>query len=136
MLQITILHNSLTTAVQIFSLVDFLADLYINGESTFEIQEQGKMKTVTVDRSVYKLSKQATEVFKSIHDEWELDICEKNPYDNLIGGKSTVLMSNQTQQLCQHSNHKPHTSIPNNNTLTNNCLFYFPKITTNTIQLS
>lgn len=51
MLQITILHNSLTTAVQIFPLVDFLADLYINGESTFEIQGQGKMKTVTVHGS-------------------------------------------------------------------------------------
>lgn len=85
--------------------------MYINGESTFEIQEQGKMKTVTVDRSVYKLSKQATEAltFKSIYDQWELDICEKNPYDNLIGGKSTVLMSKQ--QLSQHSNHKFHTSI-------------------------
>ena len=51
-----------------------MADLYINGESTIEIQGQGKMKTVTVDRSVYKLSKQATEAFKSIHDEWQLDI--------------------------------------------------------------
>ena len=35
-----------------------MADLYINGESAFEIQEQGRMKTVTVDRCVYKLSKQ------------------------------------------------------------------------------
>lgn len=114
--------------------------MYINGESTFEIQEQGKMKTVTVDRSVYKLSKQATEAlkFKSIYDQWELDICEKNPYDNLIGGKSTVLMSKQ--QLSQHSNHKFHTSITKILQLTNNCLFYFleekiPKITINTIQL-
>ena len=40
-----------------------MADLYINGESAFEIQDQGKMKTVTVDRSVCKLSKQPTEAF-------------------------------------------------------------------------
>ena len=40
--------------------VNIMADLYINGESAFEIQEQGKMKTVTVDRSVSKLSKQAS----------------------------------------------------------------------------
>ena len=103
MLQITILHNS---PVRTLSLVDFLADLYISGESTFEIQEQGKMKTATVDRSVYKHSKQATEAFKSIHDEWELHICEKNPYDNLIGGKSTVLIFNHTQ-LSQDSNQNP-----------------------------
>lgn len=49
------------------------------------------MKTVTVNRNVYHLTKQATEAFKRIHDEWELDICEKNPYDNLIGGRSTAL---------------------------------------------
>ena len=46
--------------------VNVMADLYINGESTIAIQEQGKMKTVTVDRSVYKLSKQATEAFNPI----------------------------------------------------------------------
>ena len=28
--------------------VNIMANLYINGESAFEIQEQGKMKTVTV----------------------------------------------------------------------------------------
>ena len=39
-LQITILHNS----PQILSFVDFLADLHINGEATFEIQEQGKFE--------------------------------------------------------------------------------------------
>jgi len=45
-----------------------------------------------VNPSVYKLSQQATLAFKAIHDEWELDVCEKNPYDHLIGGKKFVYM--------------------------------------------
>ena len=48
------------------------------------------MKTVMVNPSVYKLSQQATEAFKTIHDEWELDVGEKNPYDWLEVGKKPV----------------------------------------------
>lgn len=86
--------------------VEFLADLYINGESTFEIEEQStsKMKTVTVTRNVYTLAKEAIAEFKTIHDEWELDVCERNPYDALIGGlysrgKSHVLRLSVPIQL-------------------------------------
>ena len=77
--------------------MDFLADLYINGESTFEIEEQSfsKMKTVTVTRNVYTLSKEAIAEFKTIHDEWELDVCERNPYDALIGGSFSFYESFQ-----------------------------------------
>ena len=85
--------------------MDFLADLCINSESTFEIEEQStsKMKTVTVTRNVYTLSKEAIAEFKTIHDEWELDVCERNPYDALIGDsfsfiarKSNIIMKNIT----------------------------------------
>ena len=77
--------------------MDFLADLYVNGESTFEIEEQStsKMKTVTVTRNVYTLSKEAIAEFKTIHDEWELDVCERNPYDALIGGSFSLYESFQ-----------------------------------------
>ena len=85
--QIAILYIN---SSQLLSLVAFLADLYIHGETTFEIQEQGKMKTVMVNPSAYRLSKEATAAFKTIHDEWEVDVCEKNPYDNLIGGKKPI----------------------------------------------
>ena len=34
-----------------YFLVDFLTDLYIHGESTYEFVEQGKLKTVSVNRS-------------------------------------------------------------------------------------
>ena len=71
--------------------MDFLADLYIHVETTFEIVEQGKMKTVAVNRTEYILTPDAISEFKTIHDSWELDICEKNPYDALIGG---ILLNN------------------------------------------
>ena len=66
--------------------MDFLADLYIHGETTDEIVDQGKMKSVTVNRTGYHLTPDAISEFKTIHDSWELDIWEKNPYDALIGG--------------------------------------------------
>ena len=77
--------------------MDFLADLYINGESTFEIEEQStsKMKTVTVTGNVYTLSKEAIAEFKTIHDKWELDVCERNPHDALIGGSFSFYESFQ-----------------------------------------
>lgn len=67
-------------------LVNFLADLYIHGESTFEIEEKGKIKEVTVNRTRYHLTGEAMMQFKEIHDGWELDVCQKNPHDALIGG--------------------------------------------------
>ena len=37
-----------------------------------------------VDRKMYALSAEAMEMFENIHDEWELNICEKYPHDLLI----------------------------------------------------
>ena len=69
-----------------FLIANWLAYLYIHGESTFEILEQGKMKSVVVNRTEHSLTDEAISQFKEIHDEWELDVCEKNPYDPLLGG--------------------------------------------------
>ena len=44
------------------------------------------MKSVAVNRTKYQPTPDAISEFKTIHDSWELDICEKNPYDALIGG--------------------------------------------------
>ena len=66
--------------------VDFLADLYIHGEMTYQIEDKGKLKAVTVNRTEYTLTEEALETFEKIHDSREKDICEKNPTDALIGG--------------------------------------------------
>ena len=83
--------------------VDFLADLYIHGETTYEIVDQGKMKTVAVNRTEYMLTTDAISEFKTIHDSWELDICEKNPYDALIGGKLGSEQFHKTKNSTKHS---------------------------------
>lgn len=70
--------------------VDFLADLYIHGETTYQIEEKGKLKSVMVNRTDYTLTEKALETFEDIHDSWEKEICEKNPTDALIGGKYYV----------------------------------------------
>ena len=62
-----------------YIIVDSLADLYVHGETTYDIVDQGKMKSVTVNRTEYQLTPDAISEFKTIHDSWELDICEKNP---------------------------------------------------------
>lgn len=58
----------------------------MHGETTFQILEKGKMKSVSVNRTEYCLTDEAIKEFKDIHDNWELDVCEKNPYDPLLGG--------------------------------------------------
>lgn len=65
-----------------------MTDLYIHGENTFEIEENGKCKVVSVNRTEYELTDEAVAVFKEIHDEWELEVCKKNPHDALLGGNS------------------------------------------------
>ena len=65
----------------------FLADLYVQGESTYDVQQCEKMTNVTVTRTKYKLSKDAIAAFEAIHDDWELNICQRYPHDPLIGGK-------------------------------------------------
>ena len=50
-------------------LENFLATLYIHGETTFEVEEDGKRKTVKVERSEFNLTEKAISAFKAIHDE-------------------------------------------------------------------
>lgn len=66
--------------------VEFLNDLYIDGEDTNSIEEGDKMTTVFVERKKFELSEEAWAHFKVIHDEWEMSICHENPHDALIGG--------------------------------------------------
>ena len=66
--------------------VQYLATLYIEGESTYTIEDEDKITSVFVDRTIYTLNPEAMEVFESIHDDWEVNICEKYPHDVLVGG--------------------------------------------------
>ena len=66
-------------------LVEFLADLYMQGESTFTIEQEEKLTNVIVNRKTHVLSPEATKEFEKIYDDWETT-CEKYPYDPLIGG--------------------------------------------------
>lgn len=71
-------------------LENFLASLYIHGETTFEVEEDGKRKSVKVERTEYNLTEEAITAFKAIHDEWELEVCKKNPHDALLGGNTAT----------------------------------------------
>lgn len=71
-------------------LENFLASHYIHGEKTFEVEEDGKRKTVKVERTEFNLTEKAISAFKVIHDEWELEVCKKNPHDALLGGNSAT----------------------------------------------
>lgn len=66
--------------------MDFLTDLYIDGEDTYAIEEGDRLRTVIVDRNKYELTAEALKNFEAVHDEWEMNICEKHPHDALIGG--------------------------------------------------
>ena len=70
-----------------YFLVDFLTDLYIHGESTYEFVEQGKLKTVSVNRSEswYPHSRCYISVQNNL---WFMGAgyLWKYPYDALIGG--------------------------------------------------
>ena len=59
----------------------------MEGESTFEITQEEKITTVVVDRKKYILSPQALQAFENVHNDWEMNICKKYPYEPLIGGK-------------------------------------------------
>ena len=74
------------------NIVNFLAGLYCNGESTYTIEDNDKMTTVTVDRAKYKLSKEAEYTFECIHNDWEINIWKKYPYEPLIGGNITFTL--------------------------------------------
>lgn len=68
--------------------VDYLANLYGEGQLTYTIQDDDKITTVIVDRQEFHLTEPARHAFEAIHDQWELTVCEKCPHDPLIGGKT------------------------------------------------
>ena len=43
-----------------------------------------KKKEVSVVRTEFKLTDEAIDEFKAIHNEWEFEVCEKNPLDALL----------------------------------------------------
>lgn len=45
-------------------LENFLASLYIHGETTFEVEEDGKRKSVKVERTEYNLTEEAITALK------------------------------------------------------------------------
>ena len=49
--------------------VDFLTDLYIDGEETYGIEEGECLRTVIVDRNKYELTAEALKNFEAVHDE-------------------------------------------------------------------
>lgn len=57
---------------------DFLADLYIHGESTYVIEDENQLKAVPVKRTQYHLSLEALcSRNLKFHDNWKLRICQK-----------------------------------------------------------
>ena len=66
--------------------VEVLTNLYIEGEETYTIEEGDKLTTVVVDWSRFVLTEEARSSFETIHDEWEMTVCQKYPHDALVGG--------------------------------------------------
>ena len=69
-----------------FLVVEFLANLYIEGEEIYSIEEDKKVLTVIVERKKYQLTQEAMDLFEEVHDSWELEVCKKYPHDVLTGG--------------------------------------------------
>ena len=84
-------HRCFNYSKKTLILVDILSELYIHGETTYHIEESGKVKTVSVNRTEFHLSEEAQAEYESLHDEWEVEICKKHPHDPLIAG--TILVS-------------------------------------------
>jgi hypothetical protein len=60
--------------------VEFLTNLYIDGEKTFSKTEVGKIVDVKVEREQYTFSPEAKSLFAEIHDNWEMNVCKNfNP---------------------------------------------------------
>ena len=68
--------------------MNFLTQLYIEGEDSYTIEDEDKMTSVEVYRKKYVLSQEAINSFEQFHDEWALSICEKYPHDALVGGEN------------------------------------------------
>lgn len=77
--------------------VHFLATLYADGETTYEIENDEKITNVIVNRTKYKLSPEALTTFENVHDDWEMNVCKKYPYEPLIGGKIHMAMFKNNQ---------------------------------------
>ena len=72
--------------------VCFLAELYTEGESTFVIENDHKITNVIVNRKRYTLAADASTAFENIHDDWEMNVCKKYPYEPLIGGILYIIL--------------------------------------------
>jgi len=62
--------------------------LYITGETTYSIEDKGKMTSVEVKRKTFTLNQEAIDCFEKIHEDWELDD------DALVGGEKFALTVN------------------------------------------
>jgi hypothetical protein len=61
--------------------------LYTEGESTYIINNDDKITNIVVNRKKLTLSPAAFTAFENVHDDWEMNICKKYPYEPFIGGK-------------------------------------------------
>lgn len=52
------------------------------------------MTSVEVKRKKFTPNQEAIDCFEKIHDEWELNVCEKYPHDALVGGEKFALTVN------------------------------------------
>ncbi len=66
--------------------VEFLTNLYIQGEETFSKTDVGKIVHVKVDREQYRLPTEAKSLFANIHDYWEMNVCKQYQSDVLLSG--------------------------------------------------
>ena len=80
-----------------FPVVYFIATLYADGVTTYEIEHDKKITNVIVNRTKYKLSPKALTTLKNVHNDWEMNVCKKYPYEPLIGGKIRMAMFKNNQ---------------------------------------
>ena len=71
--------------------MDFLAEQYIEGKQTYTMEEGEKVVSDIVYKTMYSLFPEAMELFERMHDECELEICQKYPNDVLIRGRGYYL---------------------------------------------
>ena len=74
------------TTIYIFA-VQFLTNLYIDGEDTFTKYNDEKIVNVQVNREQYRLSEEAKLLFAQIHDDWEINVCKQHQSDVLLSGR-------------------------------------------------
>ncbi len=69
-----------------FIVVHFLADLYTDGKSTYVINDDDRITNVIANRKKFKIPQDAFTAFQAVHNDWEMNVCKKFPYEPLIGG--------------------------------------------------